>query len=165
MYASTSPHETLVISHISSRLSPLIILTCFKSTAVCTYCTHFKFSRTFMATEIKINIFLETTHYLCKHIHNAFHLFQSILPIQKHMSLDHSLRLEWRSISILISILTSSYGQVTCASGWAQYKLKWDLINPAFKRTGAWLQCNAYCLTSNPGAKMFCVNKNNFILI
>ena len=85
---------------------------------------HFKFSRTFVATEIKINIFLETTHYNCKHIHNAFHLFQSILPIQKHMSLDHSLRLEWRSISILISILTSSYGQVTCASGWAQYKIQ-----------------------------------------
>jgi len=106
-----------------------------------------------VATEIKINIFL-TTHYNCKHIHNAFHLFQSILPIQKHMSLDHSLRLEWRSISILISILTSSYGQVTCASGWAQYKLKWNLINPALKRTGAWLQCNAYCLTSYPVAKM-----------
>jgi len=48
----------------------------------------------------------------------------------------------------LISILTSSYGQVTCYSGWVQYGGSCFLFNPAFNSgstTGTWDQCNAYC--------------------
>ena len=62
---------------------------------------------------------------------------------------------------LLISILTSSYGQVTCASGWVQNGGSCYLINPAFNSggtTGTWNQCNAYCTASYPGATMLCVN-------
>jgi hypothetical protein len=61
---------------------------------------------------------------------------------------------------ILISILTPSYGQVTCASGWVQYGGNCYLIIPVFNSgstTGSWDQCNAYCTTSYPGATMLCV--------
>jgi hypothetical protein len=56
---------------------------------------------------------------------------------------------------LLISILTSSYGQVTCASGWVLNEGRCYLIKPAF--SGTWDQCNAYCPTSYPGATMLCV--------
>jgi len=66
---------------------------------------------------------------------------------------------------LLISILTSSYGQVTCASGWVQNEGSCYLIRPAFNSggpygiyRGTWDQCNTYCPTSFPGATMFCVN-------
>ena len=62
---------------------------------------------------------------------------------------------------LFISILTSSYGQVTCASGWVQNGGKCYLFGPAFNsgsRTGTWDQCNAYCPASYPGATMLCVN-------
>jgi hypothetical protein len=61
---------------------------------------------------------------------------------------------------LLISILTQSYGQVTCASGWVQYGGNCYLIIPVFNSgstTGSWDQCNAYCPTSYPGATMLCV--------
>jgi hypothetical protein len=66
---------------------------------------------------------------------------------------------------LLISILTSSYGQVTCPSGWVQHGGSCYLIAPAFSsddpsggQQGTWDQCNVYCPTSYPGATMFCVN-------
>jgi hypothetical protein len=61
----------------------------------------------------------------------------------------------------LISIQTSSYGQVTCASGWVQYGGSCYLFKPAFNSGstgGTWDQCNAYCLGIYPGATMLCVN-------
>ena len=61
----------------------------------------------------------------------------------------------------LISILTSSYGQVTCATGWTAYGGSCYKFNPAFNSgstTGTWDQCNAYCTASYPGATMLCVN-------
>jgi hypothetical protein len=64
-------------------------------------------------------------------------------------------------VFLLISILTSSYGQVTCASGWVQNGGSCYLIGPAFNSGGywgTWDQCNAYCPTSYPGATMLCVN-------
>jgi len=64
-------------------------------------------------------------------------------------------------LSLLISFLTSSYGQVTCASGWVQNEGKCYLINPGFNSgstSGTWVQCNAYCSTSYPYATMFCVD-------
>ena len=62
---------------------------------------------------------------------------------------------------LLISILTTSYGQVTCASGWVQNGGSCYLIGPVFNsggQVGTWDQCNAYCLASYPGATMLCVN-------
>jgi hypothetical protein len=62
---------------------------------------------------------------------------------------------------LLISILTSSYGQVTCASGWSQYGGNCYLIMPVFNNgssIGTWDQCNAYCPISFPGATMLCIN-------
>jgi len=62
---------------------------------------------------------------------------------------------------LLISILTSSYGQVTCASGWVQNGGSCYLIAPILSgglNYGTWDQCNAYCPTSYPGATMFCIN-------
>ena len=62
---------------------------------------------------------------------------------------------------LLISILTTSYGQVTCASGWVQYGGSCYLIAPILSsglNYGTWDQCNAYCPTSYPGATMFCIN-------
>ena len=62
---------------------------------------------------------------------------------------------------LLISILTSSYGQVTCPSGWSQYGGSCYLFRPNFNNDyneGPWDQCNAYCPTSYPGATMLCVN-------
>jgi hypothetical protein len=68
---------------------------------------------------------------------------------------------------LLISIVTSSYGQVTCPSGWSQqYGGSCYLIKPAFNsgntrgssQEGSWDQCNAYCTASHPGATMFCIN-------
>jgi len=56
---------------------------------------------------------------------------------------------------LLISILTSSYGQVTCPSGWIQYGGSCYLIRIV---AYTWDQCNAYCPTSYPGATMLCVN-------
>jgi hypothetical protein len=76
-------------------------------------------------------------------------------------------RLKSRMISIcfilflLISILTSSYGQVTCPSGWDQYGGSCYLFRPYFNSgsiDGTWDQCYAYCTASYPGATMFCVN-------
>ena len=64
-------------------------------------------------------------------------------------------------IFLLISILTSSHGQVTCASGWVQNAGSCYLIKPAFNsgsQGGTWDQCNAYCPTSYPGATMLCIN-------
>ena len=57
---------------------------------------------------------------------------------------------------LLSSILSSSYGQVTCASGWVQNGGSCYLIRP--NGDISWDQCNAYCPTSYPGATMFCVN-------
>jgi len=65
------------------------------------------------------------------------------------------------SLFLLISIITKSYGQVTCASGWVQNGGKCYLIAPAFNSgsaIGTWDQCNAYCPTSYTGATMLCVN-------
>ena len=62
---------------------------------------------------------------------------------------------------LLISILTSSYGEVTCPSGWVQNGGSCYLISPVFNsgsRYGTWDQCNAYCQASYPGATMLCVN-------
>ena len=64
---------------------------------------------------------------------------------------------------LMISMLTKSYGQVTCPSGWIQYGESCYLILPAFNPVngdilGNWDQCNAYCPTSYPGATMLCVN-------
>jgi hypothetical protein len=67
---------------------------------------------------------------------------------------------------LLISILTSSYGQVTCASGWIQYGGSCYLFilessfNPSdpYAVYKTWDQCNAYCAASYPGATMLCVN-------
>jgi hypothetical protein len=67
---------------------------------------------------------------------------------------------------LLISILTSSYGQVTCPSGWSQYGRSCYLFIPVFNSdgdddygtTGTWDQCNAYCPNLYPGATMLCVN-------
>ena len=64
---------------------------------------------------------------------------------------------------LMISMLTKSYGQVTCPSGWIQYGESCYLIMPAFNSgnintDGTWVQCNAYCPTSYPGATMLCVN-------
>jgi len=64
-------------------------------------------------------------------------------------------------LTLLLSTLIQTHGQVTCASGWAQYKGKCYLINPAFNSgntIGTWMQCNAFCPTSYPGATMLCVN-------
>jgi hypothetical protein len=59
---------------------------------------------------------------------------------------------------LLISILTSSYGQiVTCPPGWTQNGGSCYLLKPGFYY-GTWDQCNAYCPTSYPGATMLCVN-------
>jgi len=66
---------------------------------------------------------------------------------------------------LFISIVTPSYGQVTCASGWVQNEGNCYLITPEFnpggypygKNTGTWDQCNTFCPTSYPGATMFCV--------
>jgi hypothetical protein len=67
---------------------------------------------------------------------------------------------------LLISILTPSYGQVTCASGWVQYGGSCYLFRPVLNpdavdywgQPGTWDQCNAYCPLSYPGASMLCVN-------
>jgi len=62
---------------------------------------------------------------------------------------------------LLISILTPSYGQVTCASGWVQYGGSCYLIKPVFNsgsRTGSWLQCNTFSSASYAVATMLCVN-------
>jgi len=62
---------------------------------------------------------------------------------------------------LLISIQTSSYGQVTCASGWVQNGGSCYLIRPNFNSGsthGTWNQCNSYCPTTYPGATMLCVN-------
>jgi hypothetical protein len=68
-------------------------------------------------------------------------------------------------VFLLISILTSSYGQVTCPPGWVQEKGSCYLIKPAFipggssgGTRGTWDKCNAYCTASYPGATMFCIN-------
>ena len=67
---------------------------------------------------------------------------------------------------LLLSILTQSYGQVTCASGWVKNGANCYLIRPAFNSGGpaggtygTWDQCHAYCsISSYPGATMICVN-------
>ena len=62
---------------------------------------------------------------------------------------------------LLISILTSSYGQVTCASGWVEYGGSCYLLFPYFNsgsQQGTWDQCNAYCSASYSGASMLCIN-------
>jgi hypothetical protein len=58
---------------------------------------------------------------------------------------------------LLISILTPSYGQVTCAPGWFINGGKCYLRSSS--RT--WDQCNVFCSTSYPGATMLCVNNEN----
>ena len=65
------------------------------------------------------------------------------------------------SLFLLISILTSSFGQVTCPSGWVQNDGSCYLFRPNFNSNyneGPWDQCNTYCPTSYPGATMLCVN-------
>ena len=62
---------------------------------------------------------------------------------------------------LLISILTSSYGQVTCPSGWVQNAGSCYWFKPAFSGgsiIGTWDQCNTYCTTFYQGATMLCVN-------
>jgi len=62
---------------------------------------------------------------------------------------------------LLITILTSSYGQVTCASGWVQYGGSCYLFYAAFNSGSTsvtWDQCNTYCTASYPGATMLCDN-------
>ena len=62
---------------------------------------------------------------------------------------------------LLISILTSSYGQVTCPTGWVQNAESCYLFRSIFnsgRDTGTWDQCNAYCPTLYPGATMLCIN-------
>jgi len=62
---------------------------------------------------------------------------------------------------LLISILTSSYGQVTCPSGWVLNGGSCYLIKPAYNSgttAGTWDQCNAWCLGVYPGAMMVCIN-------
>jgi len=68
------------------------------------------------------------------------------------------------SLFLLISMITQSYGQVACASGWVPYGGSCYLIRPSFNAgsaTGTWEQCNAYCTASYSGAAMFCVNNAN----
>ena len=99
----------------------------------------------------------------CKSIEITLHFVKlSIL----HLYIVH-IRLKSRMISIcfilfiLISTLTSSYGQVTCASGWVQNGGSCYVIYPAFNSgtiAGTWDQCNNYCRTSYPGATMLCVD-------
>ena len=61
---------------------------------------------------------------------------------------------------LLISILTSSYGQVTCPSGWIEYGGSCYKVRVLYLGVYGytWDQCNAYCSTSYPGATMLCVN-------
>ena len=62
---------------------------------------------------------------------------------------------------LLTSILTSSYGQVTCPFGWVQNGGSCYLLFTTFlpgSRMGTWDQCIAYCISSYPGATMLCVN-------
>jgi len=64
-------------------------------------------------------------------------------------------------LTLLLSTLIQTQGQVTCASGWAEYKEKCYLINPAFNSgstIGTWLQCFDYCAKARPDATMLCVN-------
>jgi hypothetical protein len=57
---------------------------------------------------------------------------------------------------LFISILTSSYAQVTCASGWVQYGASCYLFTPGnYEYT--WDQCHANC-ASYPGATMLCID-------
>ena len=62
---------------------------------------------------------------------------------------------------LLTSILTPSYSQGTCASGWVQNGESCYLIRAAVGGFygGTWDQCNAYCTTASyPGATMLCIN-------
>ena len=62
---------------------------------------------------------------------------------------------------LLVSILTQSNGQVSCALGWVQYGGNCYLIKPAFNSGsfgGTWDQCHAYCSASYSGASMLCIN-------
>jgi hypothetical protein len=64
-------------------------------------------------------------------------------------------------VFLLISILTSSYGQVTCPSGWVQNGESCYLFRPYYHygyTTGTWDQCNALCPAYYPGATMLCIN-------
>jgi len=56
--------------------------------------------------------------------------------------------------------MTSSYGQLSCASGWELNGGKCYLINPNFNSgstSGGWNQCNSYCQKSYQGATMLCI--------
>jgi len=63
-------------------------------------------------------------------------------------------------LTVFTSIMTSSYGQLTCASGWELNGEKCYQISPGFNsgsKTGDWNQCNSYCQKSYQGATMLCV--------
>jgi len=65
--------------------------------------------------------------------------------------------------------MTSSYGQLSCASGWELNGGKCYLINPGFNSGstfGGWNQCNSYCQKSYLDASMLCIqdgNQNNWL--
>jgi len=58
-------------------------------------------------------------------------------------------------LTLLLSTLIQTHGQVTCASGWVGYKGKCYLLNPII---GTWMQCFDYCAKARPDATMLCVN-------
>ena len=63
-------------------------------------------------------------------------------------------------LTIFTSVMTISYGQLSCASGWQLYGGKCYLITPVFNAgstSGGWDQCNSYCQNSYRGASMLCV--------
>ena len=72
-------------------------------------------------------------------------------------------------LTIVTSLMTSSYGQLSCASGWELNGGKCYLINPGFNSGstfGGWNQCNSYCQKSYLDASMLCIqdgNQNNWL--
>ena len=72
-------------------------------------------------------------------------------------------------LTIFTSIMTISYGQLSCASGWELNGGKCYLISPGFNSgstSGSWDQCNSYCQNSYQGASMLCVQdgvQNNWL--
>jgi len=63
---------------------------------------------------------------------------------------------------LLFSVLTPSFGQVTCASGWVQYGENCYKIRPNFSNgeLGTWTECYTHCTTAYPnlGSTMYCIN-------
>ena len=67
-------------------------------------------------------------------------------------------------VFLLITILTPSYGQATCATGWVLNGGSCYLFAPPYNpgggygpKEGRWSQCHDYCPTSYPSATMLCV--------